>query len=357
MDQQLRSFVQSVLERERDLTIATLRPDGYPQANTVSYASDGLAIYFGTGRDSQKVRNLQQCSKASIVVDCPYADWGSIKGLSMGGLAAMLPDGSDDARHAMEALRRKFPEVDELGPPPDPASIVVVKFVPSVISVLDYSKGFGHTDLVRVDAADGPGGQGAPMKSIRIIRDEHRALAAVLHGLLYLMRQSRDKGAAPNFPALSAMLYYIDAFPERFHHPKEDRYLFPLLRSRAPHMADVLDGLEDEHAAGAAKLRELSQAFVRYREGGQAELPAFAETLEAYASFHWSHMRTEETKVLPAAEQFLTAGDWDAVDAAFTGHTDPLLGEDPGAHWSKLFTRIVTLAPPPIGVGPERQDA
>ena len=357
MDPQLRNFVQSVLERERDLTIATLRPDGYPQANTVSYASDGLATYFGTGRDSQKVRNLEHSSKASIVVDCPYADWGSIQGLSMGGTATVLPDGSDDARHAMDVLRRKFPEVETLGPPLDPALVVFVKFVPSVISVLDYSKGFGHTDLVRLEEPGEPVGATPPMKSLRIIRDEHRALAAVLHGLLYLMRQSRDKGAPPNFPALSAMLYYIDAFPERFHHPKEDRYLFPLLRARAPQIADVLDRLEEEHAAGAAKLQALSEAFVRYREGGQAELPTFAETLESYASFHWSHMRTEETSVLPAAEQHFTAGDWDSVDAAFTGHTDPLLGEDPGAHWSKLFTRIVTLAPPPIGVGPERQDA
>jgi hemerythrin-like domain-containing protein len=242
-------------------------------------------------------------------------------------------------------------------PPPDPGSIVFVKFVPSVISVLDYSKGFGHTDLVQVGSQDVPDVPMASMAAIRIIRDEHRTLAAVLHGLLYLMHQARDKGASPNFPAMAAMLYYIDAFPERFHHPKEDRYLFPLLRSRAPEMADVLDGLEDEHARAAEMLRTLSEAFVRYREGGAAELGRFSATLEAYAQFHWSHMRTEETKVLPAAEKHLTPGDWDAVDSAFEGHTDPLLGTETGAHWTRLFTRIVTLAPPPIGVGPERQDA
>jgi len=52
MDPQLRTFVQSVLERERDLTIATLRPDGYPQANTVSYVSDGLATFFCEGNEA-----------------------------------------------------------------------------------------------------------------------------------------------------------------------------------------------------------------------------------------------------------------------------------------------------------------
>ena len=195
------------------------------------------------------------------------------------------------------------------------------------------------------------------MRSITIIRDEHRALAAVLHGLLYLMRQTRDKGAPANFPVLSAMLYYIDAFPERFHHPKEDRYLFPLVRVRSPELAGVLDGLEKEHVAGAAKLRILLQAFMRYREGGAHEFANFANALEAYADFHWSHMRAEETKVIPAAERSFTAGDWEAVDAAFTGHTDPLLGAAPGMQWDQLFTRITNLAPPPIGVGPERQNA
>jgi hemerythrin-like domain-containing protein len=133
------------------------------------------------------------------------------------------------------------------------------------------------------------------MKAIRIIRDEHRALAAVLHGLLYLVRQTRDKGAPANFPVLSAMLYYIDAFPERFHHPKEDRYLFPILRARAPETAAVLDALATEHRAGAEKLRSLMQTFVRYREAGEPEFMPFAEAVEAYAEFHWSHMRTEET--------------------------------------------------------------
>ena len=39
------------------------------------------------------------------------------------------------------------------------------------------------------------------------------------------------------------------------------------------------------------------------------------------------------------------------------GHTDPMLGAEAGAKYDALFTRIVNLAPPPIGLGPERQPA
>lgn len=190
------------------------------------------------------------------------------------------------------------------------------------------------------------------MQSIRVIQDEHRSLAAVLHGMLYLVHEIRDRGAKPNFELLGAMVYYIDSVPERFHHPKEDQYLFWLLRIRHPNAAPLLDRLQSEHQAGAEKIRTLEQALVRYQQGGTAEFPNFLAAVEAYATFHWTHMRTEEKEVLPLAEQHLTAGDWEAIDAAFLGHTDPLLGVEAGATYDALFSRIVNLAPPPIGVGP-----
>ena len=77
-------------------------------------------------------------------------------------------------------------------------------------------------------------GQRLEMKAISIIRDEHRSLAAVLHGMLYLVREIGERGKKPDFRLLAAMMYYIDTFPERFHHPKEDRYLFRILGLRHP---------------------------------------------------------------------------------------------------------------------------
>jgi hemerythrin-like domain-containing protein len=188
--------------------------------------------------------------------------------------------------------------------------------------------------------------------AIRIIEDEHRSLAAVLHGMLYLVRQTREHGAKPDFKVLGAMLYYIDAVPERFHHPKEDKYLFALLRARCPEARPVLDQLHAEHKTSAEKIRGLAHALTRYENGGAAEFDAFAAAVESYAEFHWQHMRCEEREVLPMAQKHLTAGDWEAIDAAFRGHTDPLFREKEGDDVHKLFQRILNLAPPPIGVGP-----
>jgi nitroimidazol reductase NimA-like FMN-containing flavoprotein (pyridoxamine 5'-phosphate oxidase superfamily) len=58
MDEEIRRRILKLLDEHRIMTIATLRPDGWPQATTVGYASEGLTIYFLCGRDSQKAANL-----------------------------------------------------------------------------------------------------------------------------------------------------------------------------------------------------------------------------------------------------------------------------------------------------------
>jgi hemerythrin-like domain-containing protein len=193
------------------------------------------------------------------------------------------------------------------------------------------------------------------MQSIRIIQDEHRSLGAVLHGMLYLVHEIRDRGAKPHFDLLGAMLYYIDTVPERFHHPKEEQYLFWLLRIRHPSAAPLLDRLKIQHQQSAEQVRTLEQALVHYQQGGPSEFATFLAAVEAFVAFQREHMRIEEDEVLPLAIAHLTAGDWEAIDAAFLSHTDPLLGVDAGAKHATLFGRIVDLAPPAVGTGPLRR--
>lgn len=190
------------------------------------------------------------------------------------------------------------------------------------------------------------------MRAIDIIRDEHRSLAAVLQGMLYLVRNIRLRQAEPDFAVFGAMVYYIDAFPERFHHPKEDAHLFRLVRERNPNASALIDRLESEHRLGAEMIRTLEQSLLRYQQGGDAEFAGFAAAVAAYAAFHWDHMRAEEDLVIPMARTCLTRDDWDEIDAAFSGNTNPLLGAKAGGKFGALFRRIVSITPPPLGVGP-----
>jgi hemerythrin-like domain-containing protein len=190
------------------------------------------------------------------------------------------------------------------------------------------------------------------MQAIDILFAEHRSLAAVLHGMLYLVRDIRLLGTAPTFDVLRAMVYYVDAFPERFHQPKEDAYLFRLLALRCARAAPLIDRLRAEHRAGAEKISALDKALERYKHGGAEQFSAFAEAVQAYAAFHWDHMRTEEDTLIPLARKYLTTQDWEEIDAAFTGHSDPLFGATAQDAYEVLFRRIVNLAPRPIGVAP-----
>jgi hemerythrin-like domain-containing protein len=190
-------------------------------------------------------------------------------------------------------------------------------------------------------------------EAVRIIEDEHRSLAAVLDGLRHVTRDALSDAVKPDFDVLRAMLDYIVAFPEKLHHPKEDRYLFSAIRACSLEAGPLLDELKAEHARGHELIRELQQALLAYEKGGSGEARAFRRTVEEYADFHWMHMRREEDLVLPLAERVLSEADWRAIAVAFKENDDPLFGIKPKEVLTGLFRRILMLTPPPIGIGPE----
>lgn len=130
------------------MTIATLRPDGWPQATTVGYANEGLTIYFLCGLDSQKARNLARDDRVSLTIDRDTPQVMEITGLSMAARARAVLDPAEGEK-ALRLLFAKYPAQGSLPVQmPTPADVRIFRVTPTVISVLDYSKGFGHTDLV-----------------------------------------------------------------------------------------------------------------------------------------------------------------------------------------------------------------
>ena len=190
-----------------------------------------------------------------------------------------------------------------------------------------------------------------PHATLQIIRDEHAALAAVLRSLVLMI--DRGPGDAPErfFDVLRAMLFYIDEFPERRHHPRESDLLFPRLMRVAPELMPVIRQLEAEHISGEAKVRELQHLLLAWELIGESRRMSFTDTARVYVAFYMAHMRTEETQVLPAAEKALEASDWAELDPAFARDRDPLAGGLRDPCYERLFTRIVLTAPAPIGVG------
>jgi nitroimidazol reductase NimA-like FMN-containing flavoprotein (pyridoxamine 5'-phosphate oxidase superfamily) len=149
VNEEIRRKILKLLDRHRIMRIATLRPDGWPQATTVGYANDGLTLYFLCAPDSQKAANLARDDRVSLTIDHDTPQVMEISGLSMAARAQAVVD-TREGEKAMRMLMERYPQQNSLPftSLPSFAAVRVFRLSPQVISVLDYSKGFGHTDLV-----------------------------------------------------------------------------------------------------------------------------------------------------------------------------------------------------------------
>jgi branched-chain amino acid transport system ATP-binding protein len=188
-------------------------------------------------------------------------------------------------------------------------------------------------------------------KGLAIIKEEHRALAAVIHGLSYLVAEI-DKGRIqPDFALFKAIIRYITDFPDRLHHPKEELYLFKALRKRSAEAAPVIAQLQADHERQPQELAAVQVALDRYERDGAAAFPVFAHAAQSYAESTFRHMAAEEGILVPMAMKALLDDDWKTIDEAFAANNDPMIGSDAQGEFRTLFTRIMTLAPAPIGLG------
>ena len=176
--------------------------------------------------------------------------------------------------------------------------------------------------------------------ALKMFRDEHRSLAAVLRAMHDLVERVHG-GGLPDFDGLRAMLYYVDAYSARLHHPKEDELLFQPLRARGGDADALVEELEREHARLAAAMSSLEQSFLRYETGGESEFVAFATAIEGFCEFYLRHMREEETLVLPLAETLFSDADWARIDAASAAAREPQGGAAEEREFQQLLRRIL----------------
>ena len=141
-----------ILNDYRLMAISTLRPDGWPQTTLVSYANEGLLLYFVVSRASQKFANIERDSRVSIAVGRDFDDPAQIKALSIAANASEVRDAKQRAR-ATDLLLERHPALGDFGRP-DWRHSAVLRAYCSIVTILDYSKGFGHADQLTVS----PGG-------------------------------------------------------------------------------------------------------------------------------------------------------------------------------------------------------
>ena len=140
-------FILRQLDAHKVLTLATQRPDGYPQATIVAFAHDGLDLYVAVDAASQKAKNIRRNGKVSVAVGRDHRDWGRIHALSMAAQAQVLKKRAEIDR-AQSALGARFPQLKAMGEADGYQGWAFLRIAPLVISMLDYTQGFGHAELV-----------------------------------------------------------------------------------------------------------------------------------------------------------------------------------------------------------------
>jgi hemerythrin-like domain-containing protein len=144
---------------------------------------------------------------------------------------------------------------------------------------------------------------------------------------------------------MRAMLYYIHEFPGQIHHPKEEQYLFARLRARTEEFDAVLEELGRQHEEGKERVHALERALTRYELAGPVMLPNLRDGVYAYADFYANHRHLEESIILPGAQQYLTAADWEQMDEAFGTNRDPFESLESAENLNDLYRLIVQTMP------------
>jgi nitroimidazol reductase NimA-like FMN-containing flavoprotein (pyridoxamine 5'-phosphate oxidase superfamily) len=139
----------AILDSNRIMTVATVRPDGWPQATIVGYANEGLALYFLIYRNSQKFANIAADGRIAIAVGQEPHSLREIKAVYAGCDVAEVADLTQQS-HAWQLLAERHPNLTDLAPP-QRSEVATMVAKCRYLSVLDYSKGLGHTEAIVIE--------------------------------------------------------------------------------------------------------------------------------------------------------------------------------------------------------------
>jgi len=149
MDILVERTAAEILGSHRIMALSTVRPDGWPQTTLVGYANDGATLYFVVFRDSQKFRNIAAEPRVSLAVGEEPRDMHLAQAVYAGAVAAEVTD-PDERQRAWAVIGRRHTNLAAVSPP-DPAETAIMAAKCRHLSVVDYTRGLGHSDIVTVE--------------------------------------------------------------------------------------------------------------------------------------------------------------------------------------------------------------
>jgi branched-chain amino acid transport system ATP-binding protein len=189
------------------------------------------------------------------------------------------------------------------------------------------------------------------MRALAIIEAEHRSMMQVANALGVLAQRLLAEPSDDDLHTVVLIADYLDAFSERFHHPKETDLLFAQIRRRSNESGEILDRLDHEHEVSPSQVTRIHDLAAKGAPADKAAIASLAEEIASFRARLYEHMRVEEEVAFPLARRTLSSEDWAVVDAGFAAHADPLGDPEAEGDIALLRARITQILPAPEGVG------
>lgn len=188
-------------------------------------------------------------------------------------------------------------------------------------------------------------GQSAPAEqAIGWLLGEHRRFAQLL-GLLERELDVLHDCGEPDYDLLRDLFYYLTNYPDRFHHPAEDR-LFARLADRVPEARSSVEALREQHrmiaAAGARFLTTLDAMF----SGTILPRRSLEAPAREYLAHYRKHIALEAEELIPLARSHLQPTDWRELAAGVPGEHGLEVGDVLSERYQALHRRITSAAAP-----------
>lgn len=177
------------------------------------------------------------------------------------------------------------------------------------------------------------------MNALTIIRREHRDLGMTLLSFESHLNDIGTGKHEPDTTFFRAVINYLESFLNRFHHPKEDEYLFPALLERYPASETLINALQNDHRNGDVYCQRLGDTLTKY-ESDQVRLEEFQQSALEYIRYERRHIKKEETELLPLARKYLDESDWEPINKAFSANDDPMFGDRQQQQYARLYNLI-----------------
>jgi len=147
---------------------------------------------------------------------------------------------------------------------------------------------------------------------------EHRLIEQMIAVIQRrLERAVQVQSIDPSF--VDTAVDFIRVYADRTHHGKEEDILFRTLRRK--NLSDehqrIMNELMDEHALGRETTKALVEANSRYRKREIGAVAEVTDRLKTLVAFYPRHIKKEDAVFFPAALEYLTEQEDQAMLAEF----------------------------------------